>query len=66
MRVVINGEVREVPEGLDLRSLLDHLSMPQKRIAVELNKQVIRRADWPATAINEDSRIEIVHFVGGG
>jgi thiamine biosynthesis protein ThiS len=66
MRVVINGEAKEVPEGLNLRSLLTHLSLPHQRIAVEVNKQVVRKADWDQTPVNVDTRIEIVHFVGGG
>jgi thiamine biosynthesis protein ThiS len=66
MRVVINGEAKDIPEGLDLRSLLDHLSLPQQRIAVEVDKQVIRKADWDKTPVNADTHIEIVHFVGGG
>ena len=66
MRVVINGETKDVPEGLNLRSLLEHLSLPHQRIAVELNREVIRKVDWDRTQINSDSRIEIVHFVGGG
>jgi len=66
MRVVINGEAKDVPEGLNLRSLLKHLSLPHQRIAVEVDKQVIRKADWDETAVNAGTRIEIVHFVGGG
>lgn len=66
MRVQINGEEREVPAGLDLAALLDHLSLPQQRIAVELNREVIRKGDWPVTKVEDDDRLEIVHFVGGG
>jgi len=66
MRVVINGEAREVPEGLNLRSLIQHLSLPHQRMAVEVDKQVIRKADWALTEVKKDARIEIVHFVGGG
>jgi thiamine biosynthesis protein ThiS len=66
MRVVINGEAKDVPEGLNLRSLLEHLSLPYQRIAVEVDKKVIRKADWDQTLVNVDARIEIVHFVGGG
>ena len=66
MRVIINGEAKDVPEGLDLLSLLEHLSLPRQRIAVEVDQQVIRKADWEQTPVNADTRIEIVHFVGGG
>ena len=66
MHIRINGEVKEVPTGLDLASLLDHLSLSDQRVAVELNREVIRKIDWPATIISDEDRIEIVHFVGGG
>jgi thiamine biosynthesis protein ThiS len=64
--VLINGEMREVPEGVDLGSLLELFSLPQQRVAVELNKTVVRRADWPQIAISDGDRLEVVHFVGGG
>jgi len=66
MKVFLNGEVREVPSGLDLQQLLEHFSLPSQRVAVELNKTVIRRADWPATKVKETDTIEVIHFVGGG
>jgi len=66
MRIEINGESREVPAGLDLRSLIEHLALPQQRIAVELDRTVVRKDDWTNTFVEEGARIEIVHFVGGG
>ena len=66
MRVVINGEAKDVPEGLNLRSLLEYLSLPHQRIAVEVDKQVVRKADSDQTPVGVDTRIEIVHFVRGG
>jgi thiamine biosynthesis protein ThiS len=66
MRIQINGEVKEVPEGVSLQVLLDELSLPQQRIAVELDHQVVRRIDWSSTQVKEGARVEIVHFVGGG
>ena len=64
--VVINGETHEVPEGVRLDHLLELFSLPAKRVAIEVNKTVVRRAEWPATSIGEGDRIEVVHFVGGG
>ncbi|HQY66389.1 MAG TPA: sulfur carrier protein ThiS [Pyrinomonadaceae bacterium] len=64
--VYLNGETRHVTAETALAELLDQLSLPHQRIAIELNKTVIRRADWPNTTVNEGDRIEVVHFVGGG
>ncbi|HEX5874967.1 MAG TPA: sulfur carrier protein ThiS [Pyrinomonadaceae bacterium] len=66
MRVYINGESREVQGTPTLAELITQLDLPAARIAVELNREVVRRSDWGNTALHEDDRIEIVHFVGGG
>lgn len=66
MKVYLNGEVREIPPGLDLERLLAHFSIPTQRVAVELNKSVVRRADWKSTQVNDSDTIEVIHFVGGG
>lgn len=66
INIRLNGEVCEIAADVDLVSLLEHLSLPSQRIAVELNGSVIRRVDWPATLIREGDRVEVVHFVGGG
>jgi thiamine biosynthesis protein ThiS len=67
VRIQINGEQREFPErSLSLDELIDTLSLPPQRIAVEVNKTIVRRRDWPATTLQDGDQIEIVHFVGGG
>ena len=66
MRIVVNGETREVPDQLTLDGLINHLALAPERLAVELNREVIRRANWTETTLAEGDRIEIVHFVGGG
>ena len=66
LRVQINGESREVNDQSTLSELVEELSLPPARIAVELNGQVIRRAEWVQTLLAEGDRLEIVHFVGGG
>ena len=66
MRVYVNGEAREFPSPLSLADLITQLDLPPARVAVELNRAVVRRSDWIATQLNDDDRIEIVHFVGGG
>ncbi len=66
IHIFLNGERRDIPAEIALDRLLDHFSFPKQRVAIELNKQVIRRTDWPATDVREGDKIEVVHFVGGG
>jgi thiamine biosynthesis protein ThiS len=64
--VHVNGEAREVVKGLSLSELINLLDLPLQRIAVELNREVVRRSEWDKTVLSDQDRIEIVHFVGGG
>ena len=64
--IYLNGEARAIPAQTDLVRLLEEFSLPSNRIAIELNKIVIRRSDWPVTKIREGDKLEVVHFVGGG
>ncbi len=66
MKVFINGETKEIAEQFNLLELLREFSLPSERIAIELNKEVVRKKDWESIAIKDADRIEIVHFVGGG
>ena len=66
MRVYVNGEAREFSSPLFLAQLVTELDLPPARIAVELNRVVVRRKAWDSTELRDDDRIEIVHFVGGG
>jgi thiamine biosynthesis protein ThiS len=62
----VNGEARELSGPTSLAELITQLDLPATRIAVELNRTVVRRNDWPTTTMQDDDRLEIVHFVGGG
>ena len=66
MRVQVNGEAREIADTLNLSELVSELSLAPERVAIELNKQVVRRTQWPETMLADGDRIEIIHFVGGG
>ena len=66
MNVLINGESREVPDSVNLTALLELFSLPSQRVAVELNRNVVRRADWVSVTVTEGDKIEVIHFVGGG
>ena len=66
MRIQINGESREIPDGTTLAQLVSLLQLKPEQIAIELNRTVVRRADWSKVLLREDDTLEIVHFVGGG
>ena len=66
MTVTINGERREIPDGLNVTALLEHIGMPGGRVAIERNLDILPRARWTETRIQPNDNFEIVHFVGGG
>jgi thiamine biosynthesis protein ThiS len=66
MRVYVNGESRELSGAPSLAELIAQLDLPVARIAVELNREVVRRSEWSGTMLKDEDRIEVVHFVGGG
>jgi thiamine biosynthesis protein ThiS len=66
MKIQINGEAREFDTSLTLSALLDQQGMKADRVAVELNREIVRREQWPQTTLKDGDRLEIVHFVGGG
>jgi sulfur carrier protein len=66
MNITINGEARDVPDGLNVAALLAHLGLATERVAIERNLEILPRAQWEATRVQPGDRYEIVHFVGGG
>jgi len=66
MHLFINGEDKTFEEPLWLAELIERLGMKGDRVAVELNHEIVPRAQWPETKLNDGDRLEIVHFVGGG
>jgi len=66
LRIEVNGEEKEFEEGSTLQTLVEQLSLAPERLAIEHNREVVRRADWPALTLSDGDRVEIVHFVGGG
>ena len=65
MKLFINGEERQL-EVTTVSTLVEQLGMKADRVAVELNREIVPRADWPKTALRDGDKLEIVHFVGGG
>ena len=64
--IVVNGQSRRAPGGLSVMELLGWLEVVPDRVAVELDRRIVRRADWPGTPVAAGAQLEIVQFVGGG
>ena len=66
MRLTINGEERMLAGADTIAALVAQLGLDSRKIAVERNLEIVPRSLYAATALAEDDRIEIVHFIGGG
>ena len=66
MKIRVNGEDKEIANGLSLARLLEELQIRAGRVVVELNRNIVSREAHGSTLLNEGDALEIVHFVGGG
>jgi sulfur carrier protein len=66
VQVVINGTTQDVPDDLTVTALVAHLGLADGPVAVEINREIVPRAQHAARRVAAGDAIEIVHFVGGG
>ena len=66
IQIVLNGEPRDVPEALTVELLLAHLQMDPSRVAVELDREIVRKPEWARAEVRDGAQVEVVWFVGGG
>ncbi|MCC6366664.1 MAG: sulfur carrier protein ThiS [Bryobacterales bacterium] len=66
MEIVVNGRAQTAPEESTLLDLLRSLSIDPARVAIELNGEIVKKAEWGETRLSAGAQLEIVHFVGGG
>jgi thiamine biosynthesis protein ThiS len=66
MKIKLNGEDKEILDGLNLESLLEELQIRPARVIVEYNRNIVARDGYGSTMLAEGDILEIVHFVGGG
>jgi sulfur carrier protein len=66
MRLFINGKEQTFEDSLTLAQLIEQLGMKGDRVAAELNRDIVSRAQWAETSLHHGDHLEIVHFVGGG
>jgi len=66
VRIVVNGEEREVAAGTSVAELVRELGLASERVAIERNGRIVRRAEHGRTVLEEGDRVEVVTLVGGG
>jgi sulfur carrier protein len=66
VQITLNGDPRDIPAGLSVAALLDHLALRHDRVAIERNGEILAKSQWLSTQVAPDDRFEIVHLVGGG
>jgi sulfur carrier protein len=66
MEITVNGEPQTVPQGLTILGLLQQMDLDPARLAVELDRRIVKQPYWPETVLHTGAQLEIVQFVGGG
>lgn len=66
LRIEVNGEPREVPDGASVAELLALLGLAAPKVAVERNLEIVPRSAWGSARLAAGDRLEVVHFIGGG
>ncbi len=66
MQIVLNGEPRALAPETSVAGLLKELGIDPRKVAVELNLEIVPKSTFETTALGDGDRLEIVHFIGGG
>jgi sulfur carrier protein len=66
MNIVVNGTPRDFADDLTAAQLIEHLGLVGKRLAMEVNQEIVPRSEYPSYHFQPDDRVEIVHAIGGG
>ena len=66
IKIRINGKIKLIEKNMKLSNLIIKLKIPIKKVAIELNKEIIDKKKINKILLKKDDKIEIVHFIGGG
>ncbi len=66
MKLTLNGEIHTLPDDITITGLIAHLGLPNKKIAVERNLEVVPKSTFGEVRLTEGDKLEIIHFIGGG
>ena len=64
--IILNGENTQIDSGTNIEQLLDSMNLSEKRLAIEINQQIIPRSEFSSHSLNEQDKVEIVQAIGGG
>jgi len=65
-KIQLNGNSYEINNGTNLNELLNKLKIQKNKVAIEVNGEIVEKNKYPNLILNEDDKVEIVHFIGGG
>ena len=66
IQIILNGKTHNIKEKTNIISLLETLSLSEKKVAIEINEEVVPRDNYATKILSAKDRVEIVHFIGGG
>ncbi|MDX9752963.1 MAG: sulfur carrier protein ThiS [bacterium] len=66
MIIQLNGKEREIADPTSVLGLIDSLSLNPKQVAVEVNREIVKRTSFESVLLQDGDEVEILHFVGGG
>ena len=66
MLIILNGEKKDVPDGITVSGLLEHLNIQHQRVAVERNEEIVKKTTYADTVLKDGDALEVVSFMGGG
>ncbi len=66
MQIILNGTAIDIPDKLSAAGLVEHLELGGKRLAMEINQEIIPRSQYAQTTLQPNDKIEVVHAIGGG
>ena len=65
-KIQLNGDSYEINDGINLNELLNKLKIQKNKVAIEVNGEIVEKNKYPNLILNEDDKVEIVKFIGGG
>ena len=65
-KIQLNGDPYEINDGSNLNELLNKLKIQKNKVAIEVNGEIVEKNKYPDLILNNDDKVEIVHFIGGG